>query len=56
MDLPVDLDREPRPVQGCKVCAALEYDKTMARSRGDWSAVSDCNVRLRKHEHRQMFQ
>ncbi|MEU3447787.1 hypothetical protein AB0H29_11240 [Streptomyces thermolilacinus] len=57
VELPLDpaLGREPEPVQGCKICAALEYDRALAKGRRDWSAVSDCNVRMRDHQHREMF-
>lgn len=54
VELPLRLDRDPEPVQGCKHCAGLEMDRKLARGRGDWSAVSDCNVRMLGHEHEEI--
>ncbi|MFE7317358.1 hypothetical protein ACFU7T_30295 [Streptomyces sp. NPDC057555] len=43
--------REPRPVAGCDVCAALARQRERARAAGNWSKVSDCNVEMRRHPH-----
>jgi hypothetical protein len=41
---------EPVPVAGCAECASLAGLRGGARARGDMSAVSDCNVLLRRHQ------
>lgn len=41
---------EPVPVAGCADCAGLTALRGRARVRGDWSAASDCNVLLRRHQ------
>ncbi|WP_228983054.1 hypothetical protein [Streptomyces sp. DH12] len=40
---------EPAPAEGCAECAGLDDLRARARERGDMSAVSDCNVLLRRH-------
>ncbi|MGW8552987.1 hypothetical protein [Streptomyces tubercidicus] len=42
-------ERQPTPVEGCAVCGDLAVQRRAARERGDLSAVTDANVRLRKH-------
>ncbi|WP_078876222.1 hypothetical protein [Streptomyces sp. 769] len=42
---------DPEPVAGCDVCGALVRQRAAARSRGDMSKVTDCNVELRRHPH-----
>ncbi|MFJ9626650.1 hypothetical protein ACIRU8_03010 [Streptomyces sp. NPDC101175] len=52
MSGPVDLPPpmfEPAPVAGCDVCAVLKRDRETARSKGDLSKVTDCNVEMRSH-------
>lgn len=39
----------PVPAAGCRVCAALDKQRTEARHRGDYSAVTDCNVEIAAH-------
>lgn len=39
----------PKPTPSCVVCASLDQQRTQARSAGDYSRVSDCNVRMRAH-------
>ncbi|MEU6229628.1 hypothetical protein [Streptomyces sp. NPDC047042] len=39
----------PEPTPGCVVCASLGRQRTQARSVGDYSRVSDCNVRMGAH-------
>lgn len=39
----------PKPTPCCVVCASLDRQRTQARSAGDYSRVSDCNVRMRAH-------
>ncbi|MFG2815213.1 hypothetical protein [Streptomyces sp. NPDC048410] len=41
---------EPNAVPGCSACLGICVARTNARSRGDYSAVSDSNVRLRRHQ------
>lgn len=40
---------EPSAVPGCSGCLSLSVTRENARSRGDYSAVSDANVALRHH-------
>jgi hypothetical protein len=40
---------EPPAVPGCAACLALAVARQNARSRGDYSGVSDRNVELRGH-------
>lgn len=42
----------PDPTPGCVVCETLVERRARAQQDGDFSGVSDCNVRLRRHEHR----
>ena len=44
--------REPEPAPGCIICTDLARKRAQARTDGDHSRVSDCNVRLRQHRHR----
>ncbi|MEO3768062.1 hypothetical protein [Streptomyces sp. B5E4] len=39
------------PAPGCGRCAELAADRAAARGKGDWSAVSDANVLIRRHPH-----
>ncbi|MFF3844656.1 hypothetical protein [Streptomyces sp. NPDC002328] len=39
----------PSPVPGCTTCAALAEKRAAAQAKGDYSKVSDCNVRMRRH-------
>lgn len=55
MTSPVDRLFPPRPAEpepGCVICADLDRKRTRARAEGDHSRVSDCNVRMRRHQHR----
>lgn len=47
---PLDL-RDPDPTPGCLVCAALAKQRGTARKLQDMTAVSDCNVEIRRHPH-----
>ncbi|WP_330477439.1 hypothetical protein OG301_09185 [Streptomyces platensis] len=40
---------QPTPVEGCAVCGDLAARRQEARERGDLSAATDANVRLRNH-------
>ncbi|MFD5650974.1 hypothetical protein [Streptomyces sp. NPDC127039] len=40
---------EPTPVDGCAGCTELANVRDRARSGGDMTTVSDCNVYLRRH-------
>ncbi len=46
LSLPADL---PKPAKGCRVCAALDTQRTEALERGDFSAATDANVELAAH-------
>jgi hypothetical protein len=41
----------PEPKPGCTLCASLDEQRRKARAEGDYSQVSDCNIRLRNHQH-----
>ncbi|WP_078503677.1 hypothetical protein [Streptomyces sulphureus] len=49
VELPLSMDLEPKPVQGCAGCRELANVRDRARAGGDWTTVSDCNVFLRRH-------
>ncbi|MFJ2595956.1 hypothetical protein [Streptomyces erythrochromogenes] len=41
----------PAPVEGCEICGEQAVLRSAAFKRGDHSAVSDSNVRIRSHQH-----
>ncbi|KPI20088.1 hypothetical protein OK074_7637 [Actinobacteria bacterium OK074] len=41
---------EPTPVGDCHDCARLDRARTAVRITRDMSAVSDCNVLMRRHQ------
>lgn len=45
-----ELLAEPSAVPGCSGCLSLSVSRENARSRGDYSGVSDVNVELRQHQ------
>jgi hypothetical protein len=47
---PARLSAEPRAASGCGPCLSISTRRLNARSRGDYSAVSDANVELRRHQ------
>ncbi|GCD41673.1 hypothetical protein [Streptomyces paromomycinus] len=49
VELPLRLDVEPAPVEGCAGCAELVSVRVRARAVGDITTVTDCNVYLRRH-------
>ncbi|MFI5725262.1 hypothetical protein [Streptomyces cyaneofuscatus] len=49
VELPLLMDREPEPVEGCAGCVELAAVRSRARAVGDMTTVSDCNVYLRRH-------
>ncbi|MEU1053917.1 hypothetical protein ABZ397_15365 [Streptomyces sp. NPDC005876] len=50
VELPLRLDElEPTPVDGCAGCRELANVRDRARTGGDMTTVSDCNVLMRKH-------
>nr|WP_073763595.1 hypothetical protein [Streptomyces sp. CB02923] len=49
VELPLRFDVEPTPVAGCAGCAELVAVRNRARAVGDITAVTDCNVYLRRH-------
>ncbi|MCX4787635.1 hypothetical protein OG369_16005 [Streptomyces sp. NBC_01221] len=40
---------EPTPVEGCAGCVELASVRDRARTGGDMTTVTDCNVFLRRH-------
>ncbi|MES9559807.1 MULTISPECIES: hypothetical protein [unclassified Streptomyces] len=50
LDLPAGMELDPKPVPGCAGCDVIAHDRDRARANGDASGVSDCNVRMRRHE------
>jgi hypothetical protein len=44
------LTQEPSPMPGCPECLSFSVAGKNARSTGDYSAVSDMNVTLRRHQ------
>ncbi|WP_318198985.1 hypothetical protein [Streptomyces sp. MCL20-2] len=50
LELPYEsMQLEPTPVEGCAGCVELANVRDRARTGGDWTTVSDCNVFLRRH-------
>ncbi|WP_329220393.1 hypothetical protein OG352_26905 [Streptomyces sp. NBC_01485] len=45
-----DMTRAPVPVPGCGECAELDAQRALARVEFDYSAVSDANVLMRRHQ------
>lgn len=39
----------PKPTPCCVLCASLDGQRAQARTAGDYSRASDCNVRMRSH-------
>ncbi|MGW6638533.1 hypothetical protein [Streptomyces cyaneofuscatus] len=44
---------EPVPNFSCDVCASLGRQREEARARQDMATVSDCNVEIRRHPHKE---
>ncbi|PWI08314.1 hypothetical protein DIZ27_23020 [Streptomyces sp. NWU339] len=42
---------DPAPAPGCTSCRRWARQRETARSAGDWTRVSDCNVRIRRCTH-----
>ncbi|MFF4583832.1 hypothetical protein ACFY15_36665 [Streptomyces sp. NPDC001373] len=49
VELPLRLEPEPTPVEGCAGCVELANVRDRARVVGDMTTVSDCNVYMRRH-------
>ncbi|MFK8850223.1 hypothetical protein [Streptomyces sp. Ac-502] len=49
IELPLCLESEPTPVEGCAGCTELVNVRIRARAVGDMTTVTDCNVYLRRH-------
>ncbi|ARP70190.1 hypothetical protein LK07_10835 [Streptomyces pluripotens] len=49
VELPLRLELEPTPVEGCAGCTELANVRDRARVVGDMITVSDCNVYMRRH-------
>lgn len=47
--LPLRLDQGPDPVPGCAGCTELANVRDQARTVGDQTTVTDCNVYLSRH-------
>ncbi|WP_329218469.1 hypothetical protein OG352_19280 [Streptomyces sp. NBC_01485] len=45
-----DMTRPPVPAPGCDACAELDAQRALARVEFDYSAVSDANVLMRRHQ------
>ena len=39
----------PAPVPGCAACEDIARRRAQAQADGDYSRVSDCNIRMRRH-------
>ncbi|WP_251682036.1 MULTISPECIES: hypothetical protein [unclassified Streptomyces] len=48
--LDADPGRPPQAVAGCAECARLDRERAAARAAFDWSAQTDANVLLRRHQ------
>ncbi|MFJ9318154.1 hypothetical protein [Streptomyces globisporus] len=50
LSLPTEAElSDPTPVEGCAGCAELAAVRGRARTGGDMTTVSDCNVLMRRH-------
>ncbi|WNI30152.1 hypothetical protein [Streptomyces sp. ITFR-6] len=47
--LPLRLEPDPAPVPDCAGCSELADVRERARTGGDMTTVSDCNVYMRRH-------
>ncbi|NEA54442.1 hypothetical protein G3I60_09815 [Streptomyces sp. SID13666] len=50
VELPLRLDSDPQPVPGCALCDNVAMERDRAKANGDASGVSDCHVRMRRHQ------
>lgn len=48
LGMPLD---PPDPVPGCPICARAARARSLAQSKGWLSAMTDANVRIRRHPH-----
>ncbi|GAA3018932.1 hypothetical protein [Streptomyces fulvorobeus] len=44
---------EPVPNRACDICSSLGRQREAARRQQDMTTVSDCNVEIRRHPHRE---
>ncbi|MEV2255819.1 hypothetical protein AB0I94_35580 [Streptomyces sp. NPDC050147] len=44
-----EVELEPTPVDGCAGCRELANVRDRARTGGDWTTVTDCNVLMARH-------
>ncbi|MEU6921631.1 hypothetical protein [Streptomyces sp. NPDC046631] len=49
VELPLRLDADPAPVEGCAGCTELANVRDRARLVGDMTTVTDCNIYMRRH-------
>ena len=50
LDLPLP-EAWPEPRPRCQTCALLAVKRQQAQGAGDYSAVSDANVEIRRHKY-----
>ncbi len=43
--------QEPDPVPGCEICADVATQRAEAKTHGDGSRLTDCNIEIRLHPH-----
>ncbi|AWZ05125.1 MULTISPECIES: hypothetical protein [unclassified Streptomyces] len=48
-ELPLRLEPDPDPVEGCAGCVELVAARDRAYTGGDWTTVTDCNIFIRRH-------
>ncbi|MCX5122916.1 hypothetical protein ACFWBF_27675 [Streptomyces sp. NPDC060028] len=49
VELPLRLEPDPDPVEGCAGCTELANVRDRAHMVGDMTTVTDCNVYMRRH-------
>ncbi|MEU8693014.1 hypothetical protein [Streptomyces sp. NPDC048665] len=52
IELPLRLDADPKPAADCRVCQALDKQRSEARAKHNMSKVSDLNIEIRNHPHK----
>ncbi|MFE3860956.1 hypothetical protein ACFXPT_11005 [Streptomyces goshikiensis] len=48
-ELPLRMEVDPKPVEGCAGCVELAATRDRAYAGGDWTTVTDCNIFIRRH-------
>ncbi|WP_405709763.1 hypothetical protein OG264_15280 [Streptomyces xanthophaeus] len=49
VELPLRLEPDPEPVEGCAGCVQLANTRDRALAGGDMTTVTDCNIYMRRH-------